>query len=119
MLEALSVAVLALAHVTPKIQEGAVVAGRAGHDDQPAAARWDQLAMAALDQGPPLLQKGVGQLVDAFVVAQVHGAASASFECANDAAEAGVEARQGSERKMGKCQEHLRLSWGEASVGTG
>lgn len=97
------VAMLAPPHVTAKVQKGSVVTWCAGYDDQPAAARWDQLAVAPLDQRPSLFQQVLGQLVDTFVVAQVHGAASAAFGCANDAAETGGGARQERERKMEKC----------------
>lgn len=89
MLIPFCVAMLAPPHVTAKVQKGSVVTWCAGYDDQPAAARWDQFAVAPLDQRPSLFQQVLGQLVDTFVIAQVHGAASAAFGCANDAAETG------------------------------
>jgi hypothetical protein len=89
MLIPFCVAMLAPPHVTAKVQKGSVVTWCAGYDDQPAAARWDQFAVAPPDQRPSLFQQVLGQLVDTFVIAQVHCAASAAFGCANDAAEMG------------------------------
>jgi len=98
-----SVATQALPYIAAEVLECAAISGRARHDNHAAAIGWKEFVVPAFCIAPAKLKQVQYEFVDVLVLTEVHGGSSVAWLCAHDAAEVAFEARQPTERKIGKC----------------